>query len=200
MADLHYSWETSSLGNPQYFKAAASKPAQPLPHRGILSFYFYQKTNLPSAPGDDTISIFQNCLLHKHSSNAILDKSCHKCVETPWRIASQQVFSSLPLDPLSKGPKQRYSTLKSFIFSISRYFSKFLLDPHFTLFHSVPALGGWLTSPFYLHMCSVNERQHQIREWEVKREYFFPICSLLGHGVDVFQGAAGLTATFFNRT
>lgn len=100
-------WET-----PNILKQLLVNLPNPFPTGEYYLFIFIRKQICPLLPGM-TLSLSSKTVCYTNIlQNAILDKSCHKCVETPWRIASQQVFSSLPLDPLSKGPKQRYSIIK----------------------------------------------------------------------------------------
>lgn len=92
--DLCYCWETHSFRNSQYFKGAARKPVQLFSHRGILSLLSWSEKKICTLLPELTLSLSFEAVCYKNMfQNRILDKSCHRCTETPWRLVPQQVFN-----------------------------------------------------------------------------------------------------------
>lgn len=89
---LYSNWWSLILGSPQSYKRAATKLAQPLFQKEIISFYSRQKTNLSLSETDIIASsqtIYHTDILGKIVGNKNWYKTCRN-TRNPWRIVSQQ--------------------------------------------------------------------------------------------------------------
>lgn len=89
---LYPNWWSLILGSPQSYKRAATKLAQPLFQKEIISFYSRQKTNLSLSETDIITSsktIYHTDILGKIVGNKNRYKTCRN-TRNPWRIVSRQ--------------------------------------------------------------------------------------------------------------
>lgn len=106
LVGLCHSWGTPNLGNPHSYKGATCPNMPNLCPRGKY-YHTGQKTNLPSVPEGDNISIFQGCLFSRHPWKDSPEWKQSQVFAKKWenhgKIVSPKVSHPILAPPLEEG-------------------------------------------------------------------------------------------------